>query len=92
MTLPRMFKKKPVSIEAARLTLDDYDAIANWAGPNCYPGYQNGKKNLMIHAIGGDVAAQLGDWVIKGIKGEFYPCTNEIFWELHDSDLEQGEY
>src|SRR5438105_4286987 len=34
---------------------------------------------LVIHTLEGDMTAQEGDWIIKGVKGEFYPCKPDIF-------------
>jgi len=33
----------------------------------------------MIQTLEGDMMASVGDWVIRGVKGEFYPCKREIF-------------
>lgn len=42
--------------------------------------YINPETGLMtIRTLEGDVAVELGDWVIKGVKGEFYPCKPDIF-------------
>lgn len=34
---------------------------------------------LMIRTLEGDMKASLGDWIIKGVQGEFYPCKSDIF-------------
>lgn len=34
---------------------------------------------LTIETLEGTMNANIGDWIIKGVKGEFYPCTDEIF-------------
>ena len=34
---------------------------------------------LLIHTLEGDHRADIGDWIIRGVKGEFYPCKPEIF-------------
>lgn len=40
--------------------------------------------NLMIRTLEGDMRVGLGDWVIKGVQGEFYPCKEDIFNETYD--------
>ena len=40
--------------------------------------------DLMIRTLEGDMRADDGDWLIKGIKGEFYPCKPDIFEESYD--------
>lgn len=43
---------------------------------NAQPGQRMG---MIIHTLEGDMLAWEGDWIIKGVKGEFYPCKPEIF-------------
>ena len=38
-----------------------------------------GTGNLVIRTLEGDMRVSLGDWVIRGIQGEFYPCKPDIF-------------
>ena len=38
-----------------------------------------GEPLLVIQTLEGDMSAALGDWIIKGVKGEFYPCKPDIF-------------
>lgn len=48
---------------------------------------------LVIHTLEGDMTAQAGDWIIKGVKGEFYPCKPDIFettYELVPETHENG--
>ncbi len=79
-----MFRKKPVVIEARQFVggAEIYDLI-HWIneGQNAnHRGLAYGKnKNLLIPTLEGDHLAQLGDWIIKGIAGEFYPCKPDIF-------------
>ena len=42
------------------------------------------KVRLLIHTIDGIMAADPGDYIIKGIKGEFYPCKKEIFEQCYE--------
>ena len=72
----RFFRKKPVVIEAMYFAeVRDGSIISAWCG---------GTNEASPHAIDiptleGTMRANLGDWVIKGIKGEFYPCKPDIF-------------
>lgn len=34
---------------------------------------------IIIHTLEGDMRAELNDWIIRGIKGEYYPCKPDIF-------------
>lgn len=77
----KKYRKKPVTIEAVRLTSNNAQAVANW----CHADYMqlldsNGDPyRLRINTLEGDMLAHIGDWIIKGVAGEFYPCKHEIF-------------
>ncbi len=74
------FTKKPVQIEARQYsgTAVNTVEVTNWileqGGDACCDGY-----HLLIETLEGTHAASPGDWIIRGIKGEFYPCKPEIF-------------
>ncbi len=77
------FRKKPVVIEAEQFTEETKQRVFSWAR-----GYtqhvdatrdEAGNPALSIRTLEGDMTATLGDWVIKGVKGEFYPCKPDIF-------------
>lgn len=79
------FRKKPVVIEAMHFTDENKDAVFGFVGCNCYPEFdQNGKPCLVIQTREGDMITELGDWVIKGVKGEFYPVKDDIFELTYD--------
>lgn len=74
------FRKKPVVIEAIQLSADTLDKILFWGDQYdvCMSG--GGPSGaLTIATLEGDMTAQPGDWIIKGVKGEFYPCKPDIF-------------
>ncbi|MBX6749999.1 MAG: hypothetical protein IRY85_10090 [Micromonosporaceae bacterium] len=78
------FRKKPVEIEAAQLTEDaDWEAVAAWCGGRLANVEQADsgeyETTLVISTLEGDMTACVGDWVIRGVKGEFYPCRDDIF-------------
>lgn len=69
------FRKKPIVIEARRYTRNGLEAeqVAQWCG-----GRQT-DDGCIIHTLEGDHLAGYGDWIIKGVKDEFYPCKADIF-------------
>ena len=73
------YRKKPVVIEAMLLTFGCALEVMEWSGGK--PLYDpTGKMDAMrIATLEGDMRADMGDWVIKGVKGEFYPCKPDIF-------------
>ena len=84
------FRKKPVVIEAIQLTETNIVDIGNFIGehknyPECkIAGINPATGKFTIKTLEGDHIANVGDWIIKGIKGEFYPCKPDIFEETYD--------
>lgn len=73
------YRKKPVVIEAMLFdgTLSNAQEIAKWAG---HPFDWSGSPDvLMIPTLEGTMTACEGDYIIKGVQGEFYPCKPDIF-------------
>lgn len=72
------FRKKPVVIEAFMLGLHQEP---NWF--NSHPGVKRFPKDhhsdYVIKTLEGEMTATIGDWIIKGVKGEIYPCKPDIF-------------
>ncbi len=72
---PMKFRKKPVVIDAVRWT-GDMVPVTVLVGHDLQPF---GDGALCIHTLEGDHRCDLGDWIIKGVKGELYPCKPDIF-------------
>lgn len=72
------FRKKPVVIEAFQWTGQNIAAIRDFC-PDANYYADNPKNPMFIRTLEGDMSAQIGDWIIKGVKGEFYPCKPDIF-------------
>lgn len=73
------FKKIPVEIEAHQLTNENKDQVLNWITCLATADVVNGKPIIRIDTLEGQMIAREGDWVIQGVKGEFYPCKPDIF-------------
>ena len=77
------FQEKPVVIEARQLTNDNLDQIIQWIDSVSGDGHcwksRALRHSLVIRTLEGVHAAAIGDWIIKGVKGEFYPCKPDIF-------------
>lgn len=74
------FRKKPVVIEAMQFTEADKDRCFNFVTCTRNATYNpQGEPLLVIQTLEGDMVTTLGDWIIKGVKGEFYPCKPDIF-------------
>ena len=93
MPAPQQFRKKPVVIEAMQV-LDDlrsHIAIRDWATshtaefdviPVSITAFDS---HLVIHTLEGDMRADIGDWIIRGVAGEFYPCKPDIFAATYEA-------
>lgn len=75
------FRKKPVVIEAMRWS-DDHGKndvrLLDWLRANAVAYVWEG-WDLAIPTLEGTMKVSKGDWVIRGISGEFYPCKPDIF-------------
>jgi len=81
----RQYRKKPIVIEAEQWNGDNVTEILNFGNSGISPLWgddfkvDNKTKQVIILTPEGYVFASKGDWIIKGIKGEFYPCKPDIF-------------
>ncbi|KWT70755.1 Phage protein [Hyphomicrobium sulfonivorans] len=80
------FIKKPVVIEAFRLGHDDMPGwfldrhASNEITTHNEDGrWRGGPDYALINTLEGQMRAEFGDWIIRGIAGEIYPCKPEIF-------------
>lgn len=72
----RNWRKKPVVVEAIQFTGDNLIRMELFVDCGRY-GDDDG--HFYIQTLEGEMRVDLGDWVIKGVKGEFYPCKPDIF-------------
>jgi len=74
------FRKKPVVIEARQYTKNGLEAeqVAQWCGGNPTD------LGCEIQTLEGVMLANYGDWIIKGVQGEFYPCKPDIFENTYE--------
>jgi hypothetical protein len=71
-----MFRKRPIVVEARRFeNVDSGSVIATWCGAS----NQANPEAIEIPTLEGTMRASLGDWIIRGVHGEFYPCKPDIF-------------
>lgn len=90
------YRKKPVEIEAFQYTghLRDYNGIfcvPEWAADAFYNGTlmfmsfsPSRMCELYVKTLEGDMCARVGDYIIKGVNGELYPCKPDIFEKTYE--------
>lgn len=95
------FRKKPVVIEAIQATgtPESNREIINWTRGSATPAYMDKRvvkmedssaladtyPSLSINTLEGAHWVSPGDWIIKGVKGEFYPCKPDIFEATYEA-------
>lgn len=77
-------RKKPVEIEYEQLTRDNGRRLAEWCHGQWIDLYARGDNgedisHIVIYTLEGTMRANLGDYIIRGVKGEFYPIKEDIF-------------
>jgi hypothetical protein len=88
------FRKKPVVIEAMQHngTMERFWEIKSFCPEIIDGGFvgkvdnENGQDShpLFIQTLEGSMCATIGDWIIKGVNGEFYPCKPDIFEKTYE--------
>ena len=80
-----IFRKKPVSVAAIQWTGDNLLEIKEFFGIDSDKCSSLGQSsNLIIETLEGNQIALLGDFIIRGIKGEYYPCKPDIFEKTYE--------
>lgn len=91
MKKPQLFVKKPVTIQAIQWTGDNLKEVLEFTGKSekfdewfsSFEDYENFVRNdgnvFKIFTLEGIMDATIGDWIIRGVKGEHYPCKPDIF-------------
>ena len=75
------YRKKPVEIEAIQWNGGNVQEIIDFVGNACNVDML---YTLVIHTLEGNMLANPGDFIIKGVQGEFYPCKPDIFEQTYE--------
>lgn len=86
-----LYQKKPLQIEAVQWTGDNAQEMEAFAGES----FDTNALRLGLAAATGDAAiydllhrtwilVKLSDWVLRGVRGEFYPCDKEVFAQTYE--------
>ena len=91
--MPERWTKKPVTIEAMLFDGTDMTArtIESWsAGAVAMSKPWKVNYGFMdIETLEGTMTANTGDWIIRGVQGEFYPCKPDIFKATYEPATEE---
>lgn len=94
------YRKKPVIVEAVRWTGSNLEEIRNFVGSNlieeCVELFDIKRTlkemlvGIAIDTLEGTMRVDYGDYIIKGVKGELYPCKPNIFLKTYEEVIEDG--
>lgn len=79
--MPKLYRKKPVVIEAIQAIPENDAELMAW----CPDAFLDEALELYIGTLEGDMHVSDGDYVIRGVQGEFYPCKPDIFEATYES-------
>lgn len=84
------FRKKPVVIEAVQWTGKNYEDVMVFTSemPAIFKPVEG--RDFVIPTLEGKMRAQVGDWIIRGVNGEFYPCKPDIFEKTYEKVEEEA--
>ena len=92
------FRKKPVVVEAIQWTGSNLEEIRNFVGSDLIEEYvelfdikrtlKEMLVDIAIDTLEGTMRVDYGDYIIKGVKGEFYPCKSDIFLATYEEVAE----
>lgn len=84
------FRKKPVVVEAFQLPpagceQSEVEKFHDWANAVQFDNWVSDRdETIVVVTLEGDMTAKPGDWIIRGIEGEFYPCKGSIFAKTYE--------
>lgn len=86
MKSPKKYRTKPCEIEAIQFNGDNLQQIEEFAKKDCMGAGFKGDNciYLLIETLEGTMKASVGDYIIKGLRGEFYPCKQDVFEKKYE--------
>ena len=78
------YTKKPIAIEARQITIDNAEELASWSKSDIVRRPDGSMTGMMVYTLEGTMTGAVGDYLIRGIKGEFYFCAKDIFEQTYE--------
>ena len=79
------YRKKPVVVEAIQLTDENLLEVKDWCNGELVPNAETSGYDLYISTLEGAMCADINDYIIRGVEGEFYPCKPDIFEKTYEA-------
>ena len=84
----KQYRKKPLLVEAVRW-MGDLSVLHDWMQAlESLPIILSPLPNITIDTIEGEMTCKIGDWIVKGVEGEFYPVKHSIFEKTYEQVTE----
>lgn len=84
MSEVRLYRKKPVVVEAIQFTGTNDAAVSSFVGGDGRDPEAD-RPLWLIETLEGTMRAEVGDYIIRGVKGEIYPCKPDIFEATYEA-------
>lgn len=85
------YRKKPVVVEAIQLTNKNLLEVKEWCNGELVPNAETSGYDLYISTLEGIMHADINDYIIQGVEGEFYPCKPDIFEKTYEVASQQSQ-
>jgi len=76
------YRKKPVVIEAIKFISNNIHDVIDFIGVDNIDEW--GEDYIVISTLEGEIKASVGDYIIRGVVGEYYPCKPDIFDKTYE--------
>ena len=73
---------QPIPVEARQFTGDNIIELRNWSEDNI--AVDDDSNTVFVASLEGPMFFDEGDYIIRGVQGEFYPCKKDIFEETYE--------
>ena len=79
-----MYVKKPIPVQCHQITKDNINTMAHWSKSDIVHRPDGTPSGLMVYTLEGTMTSRMGDYLIQGVRGEFYFCEKSIFEETYE--------
>lgn len=82
------YTKKPIPIEARQITNENAAELAAWSGSDIVRRPDGTVSGMMVYTLEGTMTGAVGDYLIRGVRGEHYFCAKNIFEETYEEVID----
>lgn len=91
MIEPKTYRKKPVHVEAIEFNGNNRRQVEKFVYGESHNNYFTSSPHMTIKTLEGDMKVSKGDYIIRGVAGEFYPCKPDIFAATYEEVDQDGK-